>query len=309
MRFWKRKTRQPQVDDVFRKIEAASFPGGEQQIDVEAAQVVSRLDGGLSHGDARDILVFAKARVLIALQSAPLQSAKDSEEVLRRCIESVRVRSQGQLSRTMAEKVATFAFQRLIEQRREEVSANSSGAWEGMTKEEALKVSRITAYRLARHQGRNDPNSREIYQTDPETYIIQAMGHFLIDNKAGRPKRIETQRDALELSRKLAVMLVMRYYMEKHGTDSMPDPQTADRLAQEELELTLALVRDHEEPRQYRDYDPLESGAARQMHVPFDIALTLGEIGLLKDSSGPIDVRREMMRRLEREIASRRRSE
>ena len=294
MKFWKgRKTRQRQVDDVFRKIMTASFPGGERQIELEAAEVVSRLQDDVSRSDARDILVYAKGRAAIALQSA-----KDRGEALQRCIDSVRVRSQGRLSQTQAEEVAVFAFQRLLDQQGEPSDGSGSRTWAEMTKEEALVVSRITAYRLARHQGRNDPRSRQSYEIDPETYIIQAMGYFLIADEAGPQKRIETRRDALELSWKLAVMLVMSYYIQKHGANTMPDRQTGDRLAQGELELTLALVRKQHAAKRYSDYDPLESSAARQMHVPFDIALTLGEMGLLKDASGPLDGRRKMMRSL-----------
>ena len=112
MRFWKRKEKlDPQVEAVFRKMTATLFPGGEQQIELEAAEVASLLDGSLSREYVREILVHAKVRALLAIQSA-----RDSEEAVQRCIDSVYARSQGKLNRAMADKVAVFAFRRLIEQ-------------------------------------------------------------------------------------------------------------------------------------------------------------------------------------------------
>ena len=87
------------------------FPGGEQQIAWEAAEVESLLDGSVSRDYAREMLVHAKGRALLAIRSA-----KDSEEAVQRCIDSVWKRSQGKLDRSMAEKVAVFAVQRLVDQ-------------------------------------------------------------------------------------------------------------------------------------------------------------------------------------------------
>ena len=116
MKFWKKKEkRQPQVDAAFQKIMASVFPGGEGQIAREAAEVASLLDGRVSREYAKDIVVHAKGRALIAIQSA-----RDSEEAVERCIDSVLVRTEGKLDRAMAEKVAVFAFQRLIDQQDKE---------------------------------------------------------------------------------------------------------------------------------------------------------------------------------------------
>ena len=56
------------------------------------------------------------------------------------------------------------------------------------------------------------------------------------------------------------------------------DPQSA---------RTLDLVRNKDGVRRYSDYDPSEARAAHELQVPFNIALALGEIGLLKDPPGP----------------------
>ena len=175
MTFWKRtKKQQPQVDAAFRKMTTAAFPGGEQQIAQEAAEITSLLDGTVPRQYARDILVHAKVRALIAIQSA-----SNSEEAVQRCIDSVGARSQGKLDRAVAEKVAVFAFRRLIDQQDKEASRGSPATWTEMTKEEALEVARLTAYRLARHQGRTNAASQQVYTVDPVTYITETAAQFL----------------------------------------------------------------------------------------------------------------------------------
>ena len=122
------------------------------------------------------------------------------------------------------------------------------------------------------------------------------MGHFLTGGQGGRTTKIETTQDAVELSLNVARMLILAHYVEKHGTASMPDPQETDRLAKEELERTLDVVRNKEAVRRYSDYDPSEARAAHEMQVPFNIALALGENGLLKDPPGPTDARRRILK-------------
>ena len=291
MWFWKRqKKRQPEVEAVFRKMTTVLFPGGEQQIAMEAAEVASLLDGSVSHESARDILVHARSRALIAAQST-----KDSKLAVQRCIDSVWKHSQGELTRAMAGKVTVFALRRMADQQHKKPSQGSPVASAEMTKEETLEVSRLTAYRLARHQGRTDADAQQLYNVDPVIYITAFMGHLLIGGNGEKPTKIETTQDAVELALKVTSMLVMAYYVEKHGTSSMPDPQEIDRLAKEELERTLDLIRNKETVKRYSNYDPSEAKAAHEMHVPFNIALALGEIGLLKDPPGLTDARREML--------------
>ena len=292
MRFWKRKEkRQPQVDAAFRKIITAAFPGGEQQIAQESAEVASLLDDTVPREYARDILVHAKGRALIAIQSA-----SNTEEAVQQCIDSVRARSQGKLDGAMAEKVAVFAFRRLIDQQDKEPLRGSPAASTEMTKEEAVEVARLTAYRLARHQGRTNAASQQVYTVDPVTYITETVAHFLTRCKSGRPHKIKTTQDAIELSLNVAGMLVVAYAVEKHGTASALDSQDMDRLMKEELNRTLELVRNKECVRRYSDYDPSEARAAHEVQVPFNLALALGEIGLLKDSPGPTDARWEILK-------------
>ena len=93
-----------------------------------------------------------------------------------------------------------------------------------MSKEEGLVVSRITAYRLARHHGRTDSDSRQLYDMDPVLYITQIMTHFHTHDFGGRPKKIETRRDAIELSLDVVKTLALAYHVEKHGNDARPDP-------------------------------------------------------------------------------------
>ena len=291
MRFWKRKKKpQREVDAIFEKMSKVAFPGGEQQITAEASEIVSLLDNRVSKDYAKDILVHAKGRALLALQSS-----NDITEALQRCIDSVYTRSQGRLDRAMAEKVAVFALQRLAEQQQNPSSPDDEIAWAEMTKEESLEVSRVTAYRLARHQGRTDADNQEFYDLDPLTYIIAAMGYFLSRNKDGEPTKIKTERDAIELCMDVARTLALAYYVEKNGTASTPDARDVDRLAKHEVERTLELLRNREAVKHYSNLDPSEARAAHEMQVPFDVALTLGEIGLLKDNPGPTHSRRKLI--------------
>lgn len=85
MRFWKRKKKpQREVDAIFEKMSKVAFPGGEQQITAEASEIASLLDNRVSKDYAKDILVHAKGRALLALQSS-----NDITEALQRCIDSV----------------------------------------------------------------------------------------------------------------------------------------------------------------------------------------------------------------------------
>lgn len=289
MRFWKKKSRQSEVEAIFRKMAAAAFPGGETQIALEAGAVVSLLNGGASQEDARDFLVHAKGRALIAARSA-----KNGDEALQLCIDSVLRRSQGKLSRAMAEKVALYAFQRLINQQDTPSLRESPMNWEEMTKEESLEVSRITAYRLARHRGRTDADTQKLYNMDPRGYILAYVVPLLTRDTSGARKEIRTERDALELSLDVACSLVLAHYAETYGKGSKPGPDELGRLAQEELDRTLDLVRNKEAVKRHSDYDISEARAAHELQVPFDIALTLGEIGLLRDSPGPTEARRKI---------------
>lgn len=290
---WKRKKKpSSDVEAVFRKMSAASFPGGEQQIALEAAELESLLDGRVARDDARGMLVHAKARALLAIRSST-----DIDEAVQRCTESIWVRSQGKLDRSTAKEVADYAFQRLVNQHVTDRSSSVPVSWSEMTKEEALQVSRLTAYRIARHQGRTDADSQQAYDLDPEMYIITAMMHYLTGSKDEPRKKIETTQDAVELSLEVTSMLALAHLVEKHGAASVPDPSEIDRLAKEELERTLSLIRNKESVERYSEYDPAEAGAARQMHVPFNIALTLGRIGVLQDPPGPTNARRRMLRR------------
>ena len=264
----------------------AVFPGGKQQIAEEARKVASLLDNRVSQDLAKNILVHAKGRALLAIQSA-----NDPEEALQRCINSIHTRSQGQLDRAAAEKVAVFAFQSLTDQQHSGPTTN----WPSMNKDEALEVARITAYRLARHQGRTDPVAQQSYDLDPLTYITASMSHYLARGKGQEPGKISTDREAIDLSLDVASTLAVAYYVEKHGTAAPPDPRDIARLAEQELNRTLELLRRKETVRRYSDYDPSEARAAHEMQVPFDVALTLGEVGLLKDHPGPSDTRQELI--------------
>ena len=291
MGFWRRKkTQQPQVEAVFRKMAKVAFPGGEDQIALEAAEVASLLRDRISQEEARNILVHAKGRILIAQRTA-----KEDKEAVQRCIDSILRRWPAALDQTMAEEVAVFAYRRLIVRQVKASSDTTPKTWTGMTKEEALLVSRITAYRLARHRGRNDSDSRQFYDMDPVLYITRVMMDFLTHDFGGRPKKIDTLRDALELSLDVASTLALAHHAEEHGGEATANPKEIDRLAQEELELTLSLARDVDGVAPYAEYDPSEARAASELQVPFHAALRLGEIGLLKDSPDPTESRRKML--------------
>lgn len=293
MAFWNRKKRrQSEVDALFSKLAAAAFPGGESQIALESDAVVSLLGGNISHEEARDILVHAKGRALIAAQSA-----SSGDDALKRCIESVRTRSQGTLSLAAAETVVLYVFQRLIDQQKESPTAARSNDWREMTKEEAMEVARITAYRIARRKGRTDPDAdvRRLYNMDPAIFIMKYAAAWLTGDKTEHRKKIDSEHDARELAMDVTRMLVLAHFAEVKHTGQMPNSRELVSLAQEELERTLNLVRNKESVKQYSGFDVSEARAAHDLHVPFDIALTLGETGLLKDPSGPTDERRKII--------------
>ena len=291
MRFWRRKQKpQPTVDTVFRKMNAVVFPGGEQQIASETTEVVTLLNGTVSGENARDILVHAKGRALIAVQSS-----NDINEVVQTCTDSVLNRSEGILDRDMAEKVVDFVFRRLIDQQNKEPKRGNPASWTEMGKEEALEVARLTAYRLARHQGRTNAASQQVYTVDPVAFITATVRHFLTDKRYGHPDKIETAQDARELALNVTGVLVMIYAVKKHGTVSTLDSQDIERLAHEELNRTLDLVRNEESVRHYSDYDPSEARAAHEVRVPFNVALTLGETGLLRDPPDPTSARHKIL--------------
>lgn len=108
--FWRKRRKARAVEDVFRKAALAVFPGGQRQIDAEAAELFARLDHRVSLDEARQILIHAKGRAFIGLQ-AP----SPSEDSARRCVESIRVRAGGALDDAMARDVYEFVVQRMIE--------------------------------------------------------------------------------------------------------------------------------------------------------------------------------------------------
>lgn len=107
-----RKKRQCKVDArvgaIFEKMSRVAFPDGEQQIEAEAGKVVALLNNRGSKDYAKDILVHAKGRVLLALWSS-----SEITEVFEHCVHSVYTRSQGRLDRDMARKVVFFVFDSL----------------------------------------------------------------------------------------------------------------------------------------------------------------------------------------------------
>ena len=197
MRWWKRKKKlQPPVEAAFRKIANVAFPAAEDQISREAAEVALLLKGRVSQAHAREILVHAKGRILIALHSA-----SDDEEAVRRCVDSILTRWPKELDQATAKEVAAFAYRRLVDSH--QARPNTTTTWTEMTKDEALVVARITAYRLARHQGRTDPDSLRTYDFDPELFIMGYITHFLTSlthNLEGQPKKINTRHDAIQVS-------------------------------------------------------------------------------------------------------------
>ena len=288
MRWWKRKkNRQPQVDTVFRKMADLAFPGGEDQIAQEGAELAVLLQERASKPRAREILVHAKGRILVALRSA-----SDVEEAVQRCVDSILGRWETELDRATAEEVAAFAYRRLVGQQPQS-RQNAPSTFADMTKEEGLLAARITAFRIARHLGRTDTQVQHVYNLDPKLYIAGVAQHLLTHEFEGRPKSINTRRDALNLCIDIAGTLALICHAEENDTDSTPDPDEIDYLAREELELTLSLVRSPDAVASYPDFDPSEARAAHDLQVPFAVALRLGEVGLLKDPPGPTESRRE----------------
>ncbi|MCY3817866.1 MAG: hypothetical protein OXH52_00675 [Gammaproteobacteria bacterium] len=108
--FWRKRGKARVVEEVFRKAARAVFPGGQRQIDAEAAELFARLEQRVSLDEARQILIHAKGRVFIGLQ-APSRS----EDTAKHCVESIRVRAGGALDEAMARDVYEFVVQRMIE--------------------------------------------------------------------------------------------------------------------------------------------------------------------------------------------------
>ena len=142
---------------------------------------------------AADILVHAKGMILIALRSA-----NKDEEAVQRCAESIRMRWPKDLDQAAAEEFASFAYRRLMEQNRQS-RQRATTILADMTKEEALLVARVTAYRLARHLGRTNADVQHGYDLDPKLYISRLAQHLLTHDLEGRSMKIETRRDAHNL--------------------------------------------------------------------------------------------------------------
>ena len=120
---WVRKEKeQRKVDATFEKMFRAAFPDGEQQIEAEASKVAALLNNRVSKDYAKDILVHAKGRVLLALQSS-----NEITEAFERCAHSVYTRSQGRLDRDMARKVVLFVFESLDRQQQNPAPARGGG--------------------------------------------------------------------------------------------------------------------------------------------------------------------------------------
>ncbi|MDE0350249.1 MAG: hypothetical protein OXM56_11165 [Gammaproteobacteria bacterium] len=226
----------------------AAFPGGEDQIAQEAAELTALLRERVSQAQARKLLVHAKGRLLIAFRSA------GHAEAVRRCAESIRPRLPKELDQTVADEISSFAYRRLTGQQSRQTSATILA---DMNKEEAHLVARITAYRLARHFGRTEVQVQHVYDLDPRLYITRLAQHLLTHDAQGRSKRVETRPDAHDLCLDIASSLVLAHLVEDNDTDSAPDPTEVDRLARQELELTLSLLM-ADDFGSYANFDPSE---------------------------------------------------
>ena len=280
MRFWKRK---PDVESIFEKMNSRAFPGGEEQIELETRELVSLLEQKQPREYVRKTLIFAKGRAIVALNSAC-----NVDEIADRCTSSIIARAQKRVDRSTAETIADFAVRKLIER--------STALPTDLTKEEALAIARITAFRLARHRGRTDVNVQEFYNLDPASCIAAYMDHFLwAGKKAGSPRKIESRQDAIALSLDVAQTLALAYYVENFGKPSIAASGELDGLAKLEWKRTLDLLRNKESITQFSEYDPSEAKAAHDLQVPFDIVLKLGDVGLLKDPPNPTKTRRKVI--------------
>ena len=289
MAFWRRKKKiDPEVGQVFEKMNMTLFPGGKAQIESEAATLAKVLGSRISGGSARRMLVHAKSLALISSQSATTDG-----EVVRR-LTTMLQRKYG-LSEMDAKGAGRLVFDTLVKQLASS-EQSSSGRWNNMTKDEALLVARLMAYRVARHQGRNSDRNREIYGVDPSTYIMTVMSETLVGD---RGNKIETREEAAHLAFRMTGMLVA-YHLEaqKDGGESGIGEQQLETFLNNELEITLSLIRNGNSGKGYSKYDPGEARAAAEMQVPFEIALALGERGLLRDDPEPTPGRSELIRRI-----------
>ena len=284
VRFWKRKrNRKRNAETTFEKIHSEAFPGGEEQIEFETHELMGLLEQSLSKEYVRETLIFAKGRAIIGLKSTD-----NVDELVDRCTSSIVGRSRNRVDRSKAATVAAFAVRKLTE--------CSIAPPTDLTKEEALTIARVTAFRLARHRGRTDVEVQEFYNVDPASCIAAYMPHFLWAGKRkGPPRKVESRQDAIALSLDVAQTLALTYYVENFGKPSIADSEEIEGLAKLEWKRTLELVRNKDSVAQFSEYDPSEARAAHDMQVPFDVVLKLGEVGLLKDPPSPTKERRKVI--------------
>ncbi len=114
MSLWKKWKDKRAVENVFQKMRKVAFPWGKEQIDAEAGQLFAHLNRKVSMDEAREILIHAKARLLVHSMN-PASEDKTQEEVDVALVESIRKSAQGKLDREEAEKVYTFVRMRLVD--------------------------------------------------------------------------------------------------------------------------------------------------------------------------------------------------
>lgn len=164
-----------------------------------------------------------------------------------------------------------------------------------LSDEEALSIARISAYRIARHQGRNDDELTDAYTLDPMMVILAHASQFLLSAK----EKIGNAEDAIELAFSMVKLLIA--YHVKQKTNYIPDDIEFERLAILELNKTVELLKFAENISEYSNYDVAEKRAASELHVPFKVALRLGEIGALRDDHEPTIGRKKIFESMRKE--------
>ena len=110
MRFFKKRKDEAITSKIFGKIMDATFPGGEEQIDAETAQLFSLLNRKVSLDEAKRTLIHAKGRIFIGISNADTESSDAMEEHKAQWIESIKVYSDGKLTKEDAEKALNFVM-------------------------------------------------------------------------------------------------------------------------------------------------------------------------------------------------------
>lgn len=267
---------------------AEVFPGGPAQNHLETADLLDALDTRLTGYTAFTTLVVVKMRIYDLLEEPYVADAKTKRRVVTDAVQALS-RTGVSLDPKVARQTVEFALTRMPLTLPLEADENGPLFQHDVSMEKALLIARVNAYRIARFKLRH---SIYVDRTDEQAitnYISREMD-TVFTSKAVKKRqdinKVATTEQAHDLAFAVANHLLNTQTIAEKASKTDYPQKKMRALLDNDLLTVINLIEDKIPTHRYDDWDQNEEKAAEVERIPYFIALTMGEIGLLKDSIG-----------------------